>query len=661
MSHQRLFVTILSCILFALLSMPLTSGQQFNISLTNANSCSHRIARCDSQQDYFPTKINFQYASSVRSLTYHGTYVTADIQFTSYAGLTKVQYVFVRCGCPSPQLGAQYKEFYVPASSFFVEETVAIPKLYGLGQRDRVNSVADSTFVTTPEMQSDVANGDILNIQNDYDQLSTLQGGIPDILFTGVGSNQYRRGWNQTMEARQFLDADVGETSPLGRAELIKWIGILTGAEDAANNYFTLVETRYQKIKQLTAAARKKPSVVLGQNYGMYYGRNGWSLTRGSSYMGYYLADVHAEYRNYQDQLNQLFPSGRTNISIMTNYFSSADYWVNAPGVSWSQLWSGNMSWTSQGDAYWLSQWNSVNCGRVFTYEVNTLGNPFFELAVVRPDLVLADLAYYLHADMRDQVVPANYQPRFYRPLVNATVNTQCAVMSFPRTPSVNQLFVSNTVLVQGVDRFWFFDKLHAEQGIKQQMANKLNVQVNTFEMYITNNQTQAVSASTSVPDSFYVGVNVQLNSCSVCSTSSNSLSCDQVVTVGRGLEQLDVLLQQVITSLISPTSTSSSSPSVVNVTSAVLSYSPLTVVTSQVVCTSGVSVPVRELPGYYPSSSSSGLSSDAKVAIGVSVAIGVVLIAIGSYVAFRAGSADAYKTIKSKQDNGQAISLTKV
>jgi hypothetical protein len=59
----------------------------------------------------------------------------------------------------------------VPVGSIFIHSTVAVPKVYTLGQRSKLAAIDSFGFETTPELLSDVAEGSVFNIQGNYTKL----------------------------------------------------------------------------------------------------------------------------------------------------------------------------------------------------------------------------------------------------------------------------------------------------------------------------------------------------------------------------------------------------------------------------------------------------------------------------------------------------------
>ena len=175
--------------------LPLTAAQ------SNSRSCDGRVAQCNGAMDYFPTKLSFDYATTVKSLTYFNTYALLDMAWNDYAGPNAIKYALVQCGCPSPKLGPSVREIYVPVSSSLVEETVAVPKILLIGQGSKITAVHgqprlrtpippwytvllyspipvahghEVTYTTSPELLDAVKNKLVVDIEGNYSKLQPI-------------------------------------------------------------------------------------------------------------------------------------------------------------------------------------------------------------------------------------------------------------------------------------------------------------------------------------------------------------------------------------------------------------------------------------------------------------------------------------------------------
>lgn len=70
------------------------------------------------------------------------------------------------------------------------------------------------------------------------------------------------------------------EMTPLGQAEWIKFVGLLLGREDKANEQFAAIKKRYNELKELTGRVTKRPVVFSGElRGGNWYAVGGRSFS----------------------------------------------------------------------------------------------------------------------------------------------------------------------------------------------------------------------------------------------------------------------------------------------------------------------------------------------------------------------------------------------
>jgi hypothetical protein len=238
-----------------------------------------------------------------------------------------------------------------------------------------------------------------------------------------------------------------------------------------------LVETQYMASKKRASIARRRPSVMLNT----WQSWNGnWSIARGSSYLGQFLKDANCEYRNSDDSL----PSS-LNMAQFTQNFGQADYWLNAAvfgaRTTMDRIFNVNASRSAGGDRPFLASFPSVRCGEVYANDnlVGTRGNPFFELGVLRPDLILDDLVTILHSDQSSGRPLTFYQK--VSPPASSLGIPPCPRTYFPNTPAVGQVYVFSKMRVSGMRPVQFLGMVHT--GLKDAVAQYLNISTSEFEV----------------------------------------------------------------------------------------------------------------------------------------------------------------------------------
>lgn len=188
------------------------------------------------------------------------------------------------------------------------------------------------------------------------------------------------------------------ETSPLGQAEWIKLIGLLTGETRRANAVFSDIERKYltlkQEVERTYSDKKKLPTVISGRQL-----RDGWYFVGGRSYMAQIFKDAGADYIMKDNN-----ESGGVTLDFEAVYAKGvkADFW-QTDGSS-----KGN--YTMQSLASEDERYTTMNAYKnkcvIFCDLSQT---PYRELAGVQPHFLLADFVKAFHPEL----LP-NYTPKYY-------------------------------------------------------------------------------------------------------------------------------------------------------------------------------------------------------------------------------------------------------
>ena len=191
--------------------------------------------------------------------------------------------------------------------------------------------------------------------------------------------------------------ADYLETSALGRAEWIKFFGLLFGQRQAADSIFQQVEDRYQSLTRQVRTLRQRPSLLVETKQGGV-----WYVPGGKSTMGEIYQAAGANY--LFSYLNQ---SGSVALSFETIYKKAlnADFWLikygDTTSLSYQRL---KASYTHYSAFKAFRQHNIYAC--------NTLQKSFYEETPFHPERLLEDLITLFHP----QLLP-DHRLRYFEPL----------------------------------------------------------------------------------------------------------------------------------------------------------------------------------------------------------------------------------------------------
>ncbi|MEZ4635404.1 MAG: ABC transporter substrate-binding protein [Caldilineaceae bacterium] len=268
-SALPLAMILLSLLLLAACVMPVAPVSESTTppvaATTGTDGC---VEDYDPAVDYFPAKITVDYASfeveyfnNYKVVTIHDPWLGADQSFT---------YVLVQCGTPAPEDYADAPVIEVPIRSIVSLSTTYLPQLEQLGLLDKLVAVDSGDWTTTEAVRAAVEAGDVAVVGSgttiNVEQLLDLDPGL--IMAYSIGMPEYDT-FPVVEEAGLpvALNGDFVENDPLGRTEWIKYMALFFNAEETAQTLFGEIESEYNAVAALAAAAADRPTVFLSSVY----------------------------------------------------------------------------------------------------------------------------------------------------------------------------------------------------------------------------------------------------------------------------------------------------------------------------------------------------------------------------------------------------------
>jgi iron complex transport system substrate-binding protein len=180
-----------------------------------------------------------------------------------------------------------------------------------------------------------------------------------------------------------LYNTDWMEKTPLGRAEWIKFFGLLTGKNEQADSIFRVIEQNYIALKQLADTLDYKPDVLVGALY-----KDVWYMPGGASYKAHLLADAGTAYHWANDSTEgSLALSFETVVANQLN----APVWIDVPFRTKKELLASDERYAAF-DAFKIgTMYHNLNRAN------ESGGNDYWETGLCRPDEVLADLVRIFH------------------------------------------------------------------------------------------------------------------------------------------------------------------------------------------------------------------------------------------------------------------------
>ncbi|MBP5360064.1 MAG: ABC transporter substrate-binding protein, partial [Bacteroidaceae bacterium] len=191
--------------------------------------------------------------------------------------------------------------------------------------------------------------------------------------------------------------ADYMETSALGRAEWMKFYGMLVGREAEANQLFAEVRDNYNSLKSLASHEKKHPKLLADLLSG-----NTWYMPGGGSCYGVLFKDAGADYSIASDKVSGSQPLSQESVLLGGR---DADVWM----IKYSRPQDFTYSSLLQENAIY-NEFAPFRQHHI--YGCNALLTPFYEEVPFRPDILLKDVISILYPHL----LP-DYQPIFYHPL----------------------------------------------------------------------------------------------------------------------------------------------------------------------------------------------------------------------------------------------------
>ncbi len=361
-------------------------------SLIGEDGC---VTNYDPNVDYFAAQTQFTHASGIQ-VSYHNSYKTVTVQ-EPVSGAAAETYVLVLCGA-TPELPAELKDatqVTIPVHRVATSSATQLPAFELLGVTDDIVAVDSPAFVWSEPVRARIDAGQIVGFGTETGAINveSVVAANPD-LFVSSGVADPAHDKLREVGIPVVGNAEWLEETPLGRAEWLKFTAVLTNTEAKANEVFDQIVTDYEAVKAQLQDVETRPTVLTGSPY-----EGQWSRAGGNSYVARLLADAGMSYV-FADV--ESTGSEQVAVEVVLEEAVDAEIWVNADYMGvWPTV--ADMGATDPR----LLNIKAAQDGKVFnpTKRINEGGgNDYWQQGVVRPDLVLRDLAKAAHPDLFSDV-----------------------------------------------------------------------------------------------------------------------------------------------------------------------------------------------------------------------------------------------------------------
>lgn len=289
----------------------------------------------------------------------------------------------------------------VPVNKLVVTSTTHIPMIELLNEENSIIGFPFTKYVSSSKTRKRIDNGFIKEIGKENALNTEILLDLQPELIVGFSVS----GANKSLSVIQksgipvIYNGDWLEETPLGRAEWLKFFGILFDKEKQADSIFKDIETNYLNAKKIALNIKNKPTVVSGSMF------NGvWDTPAGESFIASFFKDAN---------LNYLWQNSKGTGSLQLSFESvfdkaqRSDYWIGCGLFETKEQFINSNKFYKEFDAF--------KKNKIFTVankKGETGGIIYYELAPTRPDLVLKDLI-----KIRNPKLLSNYEFTFFEKL----------------------------------------------------------------------------------------------------------------------------------------------------------------------------------------------------------------------------------------------------
>jgi iron complex transport system substrate-binding protein len=284
----------------------------------------------------------------------------------------------------------------VPVQKIVVTSTTHIPMVELLNEETSIVGFPFSKYVSSKKTRVLIDEGKIREIGKENSLNTEILLDLQPELVVGYSVSSADKSLTTINKAgiNVIYNGDWLEKTPLGRAEWIKFFGVLFDKEKQADSIFKVIEKNYLDAKKSALKSTRKTTVLSGA----IMSKDIWNLPAGESFVAQFLKDAN---------LNYLWKNTKGKGSLSLSFESvfdtgkDADLWI-APGYfsTKEQLLKSNQLYT---------QFNAFKNDNIYTPTIKkgkTGGVIYYELAPTRPDLVLKDLIKITNPELLPDYTP---------------------------------------------------------------------------------------------------------------------------------------------------------------------------------------------------------------------------------------------------------------
>ena len=276
----------------------------------------------------------------------------------------------------------------VPLRRSAVYSGVHCSLLDELGRLDAVKAVCDLEYITNQHVVDACRRGDIADLGSSMaPNIETMVDVGPDAILLSPFENSGGYGQVEQLGIPIIECADYMETSALGRAEWVRFYGMLFGCEDEADRLLEQTASKYEALKAKAQKTETHPKVLVEMVTG-----STWYVPGGQSTTGRLIVDAGG-WTPYGERQE----SGSIALAPETVFddCQDADVWF----LKYSRPTDFTLT-TFGSESPLYSQIKAFKQGRVYGCNLSVV--PFYDETPFHPDRLLADMIRMIHPELMD-------------------------------------------------------------------------------------------------------------------------------------------------------------------------------------------------------------------------------------------------------------------
>lgn len=348
----------------------------------------------------FQHQVKAEYAKGFQ-ISYHKNYKLLEILKPFQDKVDTLRYSLVPREIADQVQVKNTEEIAIPIRSIIATSTTHIALTEMLDANNIITGVVGSDYVYNEEVRHRLEEELITSFKMGEINKEKVLAMHPDLLMISGGQSSQFDNYQVLMNSgiNLLVNSEWLETTPLGKAEWVKVLAALLNKEALANQKFSEVAQKYNKLKSAVDTTTSNPLVINNLPY-----KGAWFVSGGQSFTAQFLKDAGADYPWYHSQSTGGLRKG---FEAVYEVGLKANIWLN-PGAAKSKE-----EILAKDPRF--RDFKAFQMGEIYNNNKRMSprgGNDFWESGVVHPEILLADLVKIFHPEL----VP-NHKLYYYQKL----------------------------------------------------------------------------------------------------------------------------------------------------------------------------------------------------------------------------------------------------